>query len=91
MANRVKTQAKMQKARDRAKAERETAQAKAERKIAKARAELAVTEAKITARLEKVLEKGDRKLARGATARARAADGTSSPGTGGRRSRSAKR
>ena len=75
MANPAKAQAKIDKARARAEEETETARAKAERKITKVRAELAVTEAKIQARLEKVMGKADRKLmAFGASDRARAAD-----------------
>lgn len=75
MSKLVKAQAKMQKARARAEAETDTARAKAERKVAKVRADLAVTEAKIQARLEKALGKGDRKLlAQGGRTRARAAD-----------------
>jgi cell division septum initiation protein DivIVA len=62
MADPVKTQAKMDKARLRAEVHLETARAKAERKVARARADLAVTEAKIQARLKKALRKGNGKL-----------------------------
>jgi len=62
MADPVKTQAKIDRARLRAEVHLESARAKAERKIAKARANLAVVEAKIQSRLKKALRKGNAKL-----------------------------